>query len=161
MALIDFNTRLTPTAQQFNATAVTTDKFPLTQAGRDIGMAEPLALVYTVTVAGAKAGTEAYTFQAVSATASDGTTGQVILAQTGTYTAAAGVFTQRSQLAVGDKIVVVIPPGSIPATATHLCGRVVIASSGDVTALCDLLPLSAVQAKHAVYTAYPSYPTGA
>lgn len=160
MALIDFNTRLTPSAQQFNATAVTTDKFPLTAAGRNIGNGQPLALVYTVTVAGAKAGTEAYTFQAVTATASDGTTGQVIISQTGTFTASSGSFAQRSQLAVGDQIVVPIPPNSIPATATHLCGRVVIASSGDITCHCDLVPLDSVR-QYQAYAAQPTYPTGA
>lgn len=142
--LLDYNNRLTPTAQQFNATAVTTASQPLPATGASLGIGEPMALVYSVTVAGAKAGTEAYTFQAVSATNANGTSGQVILAASGVYTAAAGVFDQRSQLAVGDQIVIVIPPGVIPATATHIAGRVVIASSGDITCTCDLVPLADV-----------------
>lgn len=154
--LRDYNTSLTPAAaQQFNATAVTTNSQPLGATGLDLGNGEPMALVFTVTVAGAKAGTEAYTFQAVSATAADGTTGQVILAQSGVYTAASGVFTQRSQLAVGDQIVIPIPVGVVPLTATHIAGRVVIASSGDITCLCDLVPLADVGLFKA-YTAQPS-----
>lgn len=155
MGMIDYNNRLTPTAQQFNATAVTTNSQPLGATGLDLGTGEPMALKFTVTVAGAKAGTEAYTFQVVTATASDGTTGQVIIGQSGVWTASSQTFAQRSQLAVGDQIIVPIPQGAIPATATHLAGRVVIASSGDITCLCDIVPL-AETAYNKYYTAQPS-----
>lgn len=155
MGLRDYNNRLTPTAQQFNATAVTTNSQPLGATGARIGDGEPMALVFSVTVAGAKAGTEAYTFQVVTATASDGTTGQVIIGQSGVWTASSGTFAQRSQLAVGDQIVVPIPPGAIPLTATHLAGRVVIASSGDITCLCDIVPMAEIQ----MFKAYTAEPT--
>lgn len=155
MGMLDYNNRLTPTAQQFNATAVATNTHVLGATGMDFGNGEPMALVFTVTVAGAKAGTEAYTFQAVSATASNGTTGSVVLQQTGVYTASSGTFDQRSQLAVGDQIVVAIPVGSIPATATHLTGKVIIASSGDITGFWDLVPLHQVT-RNKSYTAEPT-----
>lgn len=138
--ILDALNRLTPTAQAFAATAVTTDKLALEVTGRDIFAGEPKALVYTVTVAAAVAGTETYEFQAVTATASDGTTGQVIIASSDTFTVAAGVIA-RGSLAVGRRVVVPLPPEAIPATATHFCGRVVIGSSGTITVLCDLLPL--------------------
>lgn len=152
MPVNDRTTLLTPTAQQFNATAVCTDAFPLPATGANYGDGEPMCIEFVVTVAGAKAGTEAYTFQAVSATASDGTTGQIILAQSGTYTAGSGTFGQKQQLAVGDRIIVAIPPGTIPATATHITGKVVIASSGDVTCVANLKPLAGTRAVQA-YTA--------
>jgi len=155
MGLLDYNNRLTPTAQQFNATAVATNTHVLGATGEDFGNGEPMAMVFTVTVAGAKAGTEAYTFQAVSSTASNGTSGQVILAQSGVYTASSGTFDQRSQLAVGDQIVIPIPVGVVPATATHLTAKVVIASSGDITGFWDLVPLHQVT-RNKSYTAQPT-----
>jgi hypothetical protein len=155
MSLIDYNNRLTPTAQQFNATAVTTNSQPLGATGLDLSNGEPMSLVFHITVAGAKAGTEAYTFQVVSATASDGTTGQVVIGQTGTFTASSGTFAQRSQLAAGDFVHVPIPANAIPSTATHLAGKVVIASSGDITCLVDIVPTAEV-AKFIPYTAQPS-----
>jgi len=154
MGLRDYNNRLTPTAQNFAATAVTTNSQPLPATGGDIGVGEPMALVFTVTVAALKVGTEAYTFQAVTATAADGTTGQVIIAQSAVFTASSGSFAAGT-LAVGDIVVVPIPPRSIPATATHLAGRVVIASSGDVTVLCDLVPMQEIGVNK-YYTAQPS-----
>lgn len=152
MAISDKLHLLTPTAQQFAATAVCTDTFPLPATGANFGDGEPMCVEFVVTVAGAKAGTEAYTFQVVSATNANGTTGQAILAQSGVYTAAAGVFDKKQQLAVGDRIVVAIPPETIPATATHLTGKVVIASSGDVTCVASIKPLAATRNVQA-YTA--------
>ena len=140
------------TAQNFAATAVCTDTYPLPATGANISGGEPMCIEFVVTTAALKVGTEAYTFQAVSATASNGTTGSVVLAQTGVFTAAAGLFDQRSQLAVGDRIVVVIPPEAIPPTATYITGKVIIASSGDVTLTTTLKPLAAARAVQA-YTA--------
>lgn len=154
MGLRDYNNRLTPTAQQFNSTAVTTNSQPLPATGGDIGVGEPMALVFTVTVAAAKAGTEAYTFQVQSATNADGSTGGVVIAQSAVFTASSGSFAAGT-LGVGDKVVVPIAPGSIPATATHLAGKVVIASSADVTCLVDLVPMQEIGVNK-YYTAQPS-----
>lgn len=156
--MVDFNTRLTPTAQAVTTTAVTTDKLPLVQAGRDIFIGTPMALVYTVTVAAAVAGTEEYTFQAVTATASDGTTGQRILASSTLFAVSGGAIAAGS-LAAGAKVVVPIPPERVGSTATHFCGRILTANSAGITVLCDLVPLSSVQSN--VFSADAiTYPTG-
>ena len=159
MGLIDYNLRLTPTAQAWTATAVTTDKFPLTQTGRDIGIGEPMCLQFTVTVAALVAGTESMEFQAQTATNANGTTGALVIASSGVYTVAAGAIL-RGSLAVGAKVVVVFAPGAIGPLATHLCGKIVIASGAEITCLVDMLPLSAV-ANYKTYTATPSVPSGA
>ncbi len=158
MTLIDFNTRLTPTAQAVTTTAVTTDKYPLTQAGRDIFIGTPMALLYTVTVSALVAGTEEYTFQAVTATASDGTTGQRILASSTLFAVSGGSIAAGS-LAAGQKIVVPIPEGRVASTATHFCGRILTANSAGITILCDFVPLSTV-ASFVTHAGRPSYPTG-
>lgn len=149
MPLNDYNNRLTPTAQAFVATAVTTNSQPLPATGADIGAGEPMAVVFTIT-AGLSAVAGTLQFQAVSATAADGTTGQVVLGQTAAIT--------DTTLAVGDVIVVPIPPGLIPVianTATHVAGKVTIASSGTATCLVDILPLNAVRAVK-YYTGEPA-----
>jgi hypothetical protein len=139
MPLQDYNNRLTPTAQAFAATAVTTNSQPLPATGADVAAGEPLALVFTIT-AGLSAVAGTLQFQAVSATAADGTTGQVVLNQTAAIT--------DTTLAVGDVIVVPIPAGLIPivaATATHIAGKVTVAASGTATCLVDIQPLNAVR----------------
>lgn len=145
--LRDAKNLLTPTPQTIAATAVTTDSIPLAQAGSQLGDGEPMALVFTLTADALRVGTEAYTFQAVSATNPNGTTGQVQLAASPTFTVAAGAINAGlgPQLLAGDQIVVTIPPGSIPQTATHIAGRVVIASDGEVTLTCDLVPMAVIR----------------
>jgi hypothetical protein len=142
MALLDKRNRFAA-AQAFAASAVSTDSLPLPAAGVDIFATTPMAMVFTVTTAAALAGTEAYTFRVNTATAADGTTGAVTIAQSPLYTVAAGVFANRNDvLAAGDKVVVPIAPGLIPATATHVAGYVLIASSGSVSCTIDLVPMS-------------------
>jgi|GEM_PF-2076238 len=153
MTMLDLNTRLTPTTQAWSATAVTTDIYPLQVTGRDISIGEPMCLVFTVTTAGAVAGSETYDFQVQTATASNGTTGALQIATSGVFTVATGAIL-RGSLAVGKQVVVVIAPGSISPLATHLCGKVVIGASGTISALVDLMPLSAV----ATFKSLPSLP---
>lgn len=148
MALNDYNNRLTPTAQAFAATAVTTNAQPLPATGADIGMGEPMGIEFAFSAVSAVAGT--IQLQVVSATASDGTTGQVILAT--------GPAITDTSLAAGDVITIPVPVGLIPqvaSTATHIAGKVVIASSGTCTVTADLKPLSACRGVMA-YTGYPS-----
>jgi hypothetical protein len=118
-----------------------------------------MALLYTVTVAAAVAGTEEYTFQVVTSTASDGTTGQRILASSTLFAVSGGAIAAGS-LAAGAKVVVPIPEGRVGSTATHLCGRILTANSAGITVLCDLVPLSTV-ATFATTAGRPTYPTGA
>lgn len=158
MTMIDYNTRLTPTAQAVTTTAVTTDVFPLSVAGRDFAIGEPMCLVFTVTVAALVAGTETYEFQVQTATAADGTTGGVVIASSGVFTVSSGAIA-RGSLAAGQKVVVPIGPGAIPATATHLVGKFTTANSAGITCLVDLMPLSAV-ATFKAHVGKPSYPTG-
>lgn len=143
MGLRDNYNRLA-SAQAIAATAVATDSYPLGQTGADIAAGEPMAIQFTLSAVSAVAGT--LQFQAVSATAADGTTGQVILAETRAIT--------DTSLAAGSVVTVPIPPGIIPATATHITGKVVVASSGTCTATIDLVPQAIVPATRA-YDAYP------
>lgn len=151
--MIDYNTRLTPTAQAVTTTAVTTDKYPLTSAGRDIGVGEAMGLLFTITAPALVVGTETYALQAVSATNADGTTGQRILASLPFTTA------QAASLTAGSKWFVPIPPGMTPATATHLAGRFETANSAGLSALVDLVPLSSVEHQK-FYVGRPTFPTG-
>lgn len=148
MALNDYNNRLTPTAQAFAATAVTTNSQPLPATGADIGAGEPMGIEYAFSAVSAVAGT--IQLQAVSATNADGSTGQVILAT--------GPAITDTTLAAGDVITIPIPPGLIPvvaATATHVAGRVVIAASGTCTVTADLKPLAACRNVQS-YTGQPT-----
>lgn len=146
MALTDFNERLTPTAQAFTSTGgVSTDAKPIV-TGSDIARGVPLCIRFVLTAVSAVAGT--IQFQAVSATASDGTTGQVVLGTTPAIT--------DTTLAIGSEIIVPIPPGRIAATATHLAGKVVLASSGTCTALIDIVPQTMAMQVYKSYAAYPS-----
>jgi hypothetical protein len=132
MGLRDKYNRLT-SAQAVSATIVCTDSFALPATGVDIAIGEPMALRFSLSAVSAVAGT--LQFQVVTATASDGTTGQVIISTTEAIT--------DTTLAAGSTITVPIPPGQIRSTATHLTGRVVIASSGTCTMTVDLIPLMA------------------
>lgn len=145
MAIIDKLNRLVA-AQAFSSSgAVSTDSLPLPAAGVDIFATTPMACVFTVTTAAAIAGTEAYTFRVNTATNADGTTGAVTIAQSPLYTVASGAFANRNDvLAAGDKVVVPIAPGLIPATATHVAGYVLLASSGAISCTIDIMPLSHV-----------------
>lgn len=147
--LNDYNNRLTPTAQSFTSSGgVTTNSQPLPATGADLGNGEPLALRFTLTAVSAASGT--IQCQVVTATASDGTTGQVVLNTTAAIT--------DTSLAAGDEIVVPIPPFAIQtlaATATHLAGKVVLASSGTCTAVVDIVPMQAL-GKNQYFVAYPT-----
>jgi len=132
-------------AQAFTSTGgVATDAYPLGQTGADIAAGVPLAIQFTLTAVSAASGT--LQFQAVSATAADGTTGQVVLNTTAAIT--------DTTLAAGSVITVPIPPGAIPATATHITGKIVLASSGTCSATIDLVPQAIVPATRA-YDAFP------
>lgn len=133
-------------AQAFTSTGgVATDAYPLGATGLDIGVGEALGIAFHLSAVSAVAGT--LQFQVVTATASDGTTGQVVLNTTSTIT--------DTSLAAGDVIVVPIPPGRIASTATHLTGKIVLASSGTCTATIDLIPMAA-NSTYKVYDAYPA-----
>lgn len=144
MAIIDKLNRLT-SAQAFAASAVTTDSLPLGATGLNAFNTTPMCMVFTITTSALLAGTEAMTFRVHSATAADGTTGAVVIAQSPLYTVASGAIANRPDaLAAGSQVVVHIPPNSIPATATHIAGYVLIASSAEVSCTVDIMPLSHV-----------------
>lgn len=135
-------------AQAFTSTGgVCTDTLVLPNTGQDIAAGEPLCLRFTFSAVSAVSGT--IQCQVVTATASNGTSGQVVLATLPAIT--------DTSLAAGSKLFVPIPPGLIPiaaATATHLTGKIVLASSGTCTATTDIIPLS-----HAdVFQTYNAYP---
>ncbi len=147
MGLVDYNERLTPTAQAFTSTGgVATNAKPLAAAGEDIARGEPMCIRAVLTAVSSASGT--IQLQVVSSTASDGTTGQVVLAE--------GPVLTDTTLAVGSELIVPIPPGIIPATATHITGKIVLASSGTCTALIDLLPLRVAKQGYKAYTAKPT-----
>jgi hypothetical protein len=141
------------TAQAFTSSgAVTTDSLPLKLTGRDIGSGEPLAAVFTVTTSALVAGTETYLFRVQTATAADGTTGAQIIASSPTYTVGSGAIANRQDaLAAGSKVVVPIPPESVPATATHLAGFVALGSSGGISCTVDIVPLAFVEESNKKY----------
>lgn len=157
MSLLDFNIRLTPTAQAFTSSgAVSTNAYPLVQAGRDIARGEPLAMVFTVTTAALKVASETYLFRVQTATASDGTTGAIIIASTGTYTMSGGT-TPIGALGAGAQVVLPIPPGIIPATATHIAGFVVLGGSGGISCHIDIVPLSLAVQNYKAYSGAPTF----
>lgn len=141
MSLVDKYARLAAD-QAITTSAVCTDTYPLDVAGRNIG-AGPTALGirFTVKVAALVAGTETYEFQIVSATASNGTSGSVVLVTTGTISTADAA----TLLAAGKTISLAIPPGRIPATATHITGKLVTANSAGITIDADLCDVNAQQ----------------
>jgi hypothetical protein len=150
--ILDRLTRLA-TAQAFTSSgAVSTDTLPLKLAGRDIGSGEPLVAVFTVTTSALVAGSETYLFRVQTATAADGTTGAQIIASSPTYTVSGGAIANRQDaLAAGSKVPVLIPPESIPATATHLAGFVALGASGGISCTIDIVPLSHVEESNKKY----------
>lgn len=94
-----------------------------------------MGLVVHVVVVGLHAGTETYEFQVITATASDLTTGQLVIATGGTI-ATADVAVK---LAAGAKVIVPIPPGSI--TQQFLGAKFVGANSSGVSVTGEIVPL--------------------
>ena len=150
MGIKDRNTRL-GSAQAFTSTGgVATDAYVLGSTGDDLGNGEPMAVTFHLSAVSAVAGT--LQFQIVTATASDGTPGSGGHATTAAIT--------DTSLAAGSKITLVLPPGSIPLlapTATHLTGKIILASSGTCTATIHLGPLAA-DATPTAYHAEPVLP---
>lgn len=145
MSFLDNFNRL-GSAQAFTSSGgVATDAYPLGATGADIAVGESMAVRFTLTAVTAVAGT--LQFQVVTATNANGTTGQVVLVETLALT--------DTTLAVGSVITLPIPPGRIAATATHLTGKIVLASSGTCTATTDLIPFAYVQNTPVVYHAEP------
>lgn len=147
MGLRDKNTRLADSQAFTSSGGVATDAYPLGATGKDIASGDPQAIVFTIEAVSAVAGT--LQFQAVTATASDGTTGQAVLVTTPAIT--------DTTLVVGDKICLPLPQGRIASTATHLTGKIVLASSGTCTATIDFVPLAAVE-NVKFYDAEPRFP---
>jgi hypothetical protein len=121
------------TSAALTTTAVSTNCYDLHAPFRS-GATQPdptagalLALVVNVETAGAHAGTETYEFQVINASATDLTTGQIVLATTGTI-ATADVAVK---LAAGVLLVLPIPPGV--ATLRYLGAKIVSANSAAVT----------------------------
>ncbi len=107
----------------------------------DPSAGEPLALIVNVETAGAHASAETYEFQVITATATDLTTGQLVIATTGTI-ATADVAVK---LAAGAKVVLPIPPGTI--TQRYLGAKLVSANSAGVTVSAYVLPLSSAEVR--------------
>lgn len=93
----------------------------------DFSAGEPIGLIINVEVAALVAGTETYEFQVITATASDLTTGQLVIATTGTIATA----TAATKLAAGQIIVLPIPPGTI--TQRYVGAKIVSANSAGIT----------------------------
>jgi hypothetical protein len=146
-------------AQAFTSSgAVSTDSLPLPAAGIDIFATTPMAMVFTVTTAAGIAGTEAYTFRVQTATNADGTTGAAIIATSPVYTVGSSLIANRRDvLQAGKKVVVPIAPGLVPATATHVAGYVVLASSGAISCTIDIVPMAHVDFSDVYYADAVSY----
>lgn len=123
-------------AQAVTTSAVATDSIPLGAAGVDLGAGEPMGFAFHIDVTALVAGTETYSFQIVTATASDGTTGQVIISEREFSTA------QAADLVAGYRFLLPVPVNLIPATATHITARYETANSAGVTVTSYLTPLS-------------------
>jgi hypothetical protein len=145
MAFVD-RQNLVSDAQAVTTTAVSTDKIALGATGLDIAAGEPMGFVFQIDVAAAAGGTESYSFQVVTATASDLTTGQVIIAEREYSTAQA-----LADLVAGKTFTIPIPLGQIPSTATHIGVKYETANSAAVTVTAFLQPLSGVQSSRAPF----------
>ena len=132
-------------AQAVTTSAVSTNAVKLGAAGVDIATGEPMGVTFQIDVAALVAGTETYSFQIVTATASDGTTGQVIIAEREYSTA------QAAALIAGERFTIPVPINQIASTATHLAARYETANSAGVTATAFLTPLAMVQSNEAVF----------
>ena len=100
-------------AQSLSTTgAVATDSIPLEVTGLDLALGEPLGFAVHVDLAADfTSANETYQFNIVSATAADGTTGQVVLSE---------AIVPAASLTAGAKFFLPLPVGRIPATATHI-----------------------------------------
>lgn len=130
-------------AQAVTTTLIATDSIPLGVAGLDLGAGEAVGFQFNIDVAALVAGTETYAFQIVTATASNGTSGQVIIAERAFTTA------QAAALVAGSSFVLPIPTGLISATATHITARYETANSAGVTVTAFLTPLVAANERNA------------
>lgn len=126
MSALDLFERLA-NSQAITSTAVLTDTYKLPIAGADIFVGRgTLGIRFNIVVAADVAtGDETYEFQLVSATASNGTSGQIILASTTVISNARSAV----ELSAGRKIDMAFPMGVIAATATHITGRLVLAGT--------------------------------
>lgn len=123
-------------AQAVTTTAVSTDAIPLNVVGRDVGNGEPMGFQIGIDVAALVAGTETYDFQIVTATASNLTSGQTIIASKPFTTA------QAAALTAGARFFLPLPANLIPATATHIGLRYATANSAGVTVTASMMPQS-------------------
>ncbi len=133
------------TSAALTTTAVSTNAYDLHAVFRS-GATQPdptggalLALVVNVEVAGAHAGTETYEFQVINASATDLTTGQIVLATTGTIATAS----VAAALAAGVLLVLPIPPGV--ATLRYLGAKIVSANSAAITVSGEIRPVNMLQ----------------
>lgn len=126
-------------AQAVSADAVSTNALKIGAAGLDIGIGEPLAVVFVIDVAADyTTEDETYKFSVRTATASDGTTGAVSIVET---PAIAG-----NALTAGTRFALLLPQNRIAATATHLAAFYdVSGTSPSVTVTAFVQPASMVQ----------------
>jgi hypothetical protein len=124
-------------AQAVTTTAVSTDSIVLGATGLDLAAGEPMGFAFHIDVAALGVGTETYSFQIVTATASNLTSGQVIIAER-EYTTAQAL----ADLTAGYRFLMGIPVNQIPATATHIGVRYETANSAGVTVTSYLTPFS-------------------
>lgn len=144
MAFVD-KQNLVSDAQAVTTTAVSTDAIALGATGLDIAAGENLEMVFQIDVAALVAGTETYSFQIVTATAANLTSGQTIIAEREFSTAQAAALTAGAVFTVG------VPLGQIPSTATHIGARYETANSAGVTVTAFLQPTSGVQSSRAPF----------
>jgi len=126
-------------AQAVTADAVSTNALKIGAAGLDIGIGEPLAVVFVIDVAADyTTGDETYKFVVRTATADNGTTGAASLVET---PAIAG-----SALTAGTRFALLLPQGRVAATATHLAAFYdVTGTTPTVTVTAFVQPASMVQ----------------
>jgi hypothetical protein len=125
---------LVSAAQAVTTTAVSTDAIPLEVAGLELAAGEPLGFAFHINVAALVAGTESYTFELLSAEASNLTSNVTVLASRAFTTA------QAAALTAGKKFFIGLPVGLIPAAATHIGVRYTTANSAGVTVTAYLTP---------------------
>lgn len=125
-------------AQAVTADAASTNSLALGAAGVDLGVGEPLAVVFVIDVAAVNAGGETYKFAVRTATAADGTTGAASLVET---PAIAG-----TALTAGTRFALVLPQGRVASTATHLAAYYdTTGANAAVTVTAFVQPASMVQ----------------
>lgn len=141
--MIQDNQALLADAQAFSSTGYTTNTYDTAVASADVGVGEPLALVWTVdTAADAGTGDETYQFQVVQS-ANANLSSHDVLSQTDTS------FITRATLVAGYQLVQPIPAGK---SKRYLGGRAVLGgTTPSITVTCSIMPLSMVQN----FKAYP------